>query len=235
MALPPQDSAQFEKEVDEEYRRQRVEDFSKTYGKWIAIALVVFLAAVGGYLYWQSEQRAAEEEQTERLATVSSDIGDPGEAEGMNARLAEVAGTSTGATRAAALFLQAADHLDKGQREEARALFEAMSSDEEIPEPYRNAALLRWTLLDFDNVEPDAVIARLQPLAQPGNPFFGTAGELTALALIELEREEEAANLFKQIAEDQDAPRSLRRRSVQIAGTYGVDATAALADIEGQE
>ena len=32
-------------------------DMAKAYGKWIIAAVILFLAAVGGYLYWQNRQQ----------------------------------------------------------------------------------------------------------------------------------------------------------------------------------
>ena len=82
---------------------------------------------------------------------------------------------------------------------------------------------------EFDQIQPQEVVARLQPLAQPGNPWFGTAGEMTAMALIKQGKKNDAGHLFAAIAKDPSVPPSLRARSVQIAGTLGVDASAAIA------
>ena len=70
---------------------------------------------------------------------------------------------------------------------------------------------------------------RLEPLAKPGEPWFGTAGEMTALALVKQGKKQEAGQLFAAIAKDKTVPQSIRDRAVQVAGTLGVDASAALA------
>jgi hypothetical protein len=72
------------------------------------------------------------------------------------------------------------------------------------------------------------VIARLEPLAKPGEPWFGSAGEMTALALIKQGKKQEAGQLFATIAKDNGVPETIRTRAVQVAGTLGVDASAAL-------
>ncbi|WP_343343714.1 tetratricopeptide repeat protein [Sphingomicrobium sp. XHP0239] len=236
MALPPQDSAQFEREVDEEYRRQQASDFGKKYGLWIALGIAAFLAAIGGWLYWQDRQDKQAEANAEDLAAIIADLTQENpNREEIEPRLEALAERSDGGAAAAARMIEAAYVLSDGDRAQAIEIYQEVARDEDVPEPYQGAALLRWTYLDFDTAEPDAIISRLQPLASPGNPYFGSAAELTALALIKLDREQEAAELFKAIAEDPEAPRTLRARAVQIAGTYGVDASAALADIESQE
>ncbi|MEN3972039.1 tetratricopeptide repeat protein [Sphingomicrobium sp. XHP0235] len=235
MALPPQDSAQFEREVDEEYRRQQASDFGKKYGIWIGVALVLFLGAIGGWLYWQDRQQKQAEADTEELAGIIADVSQEENPENVRERLQAVAADSDGAAAASARMIEAAYALQEGDRGAAIEIYKALAQDEAMPEPYRGAALIRWTYLDFDQVEPDVVVARLQGLAQPGEPYFASAAELTALALLKQGQDDEGAQLFKAIAEDRDAPRTLRSRAVQIAGTYGVDASAALADIEAQE
>ena len=88
--------------------------------------------------------------------------------------------------------------------------------------------LLRGTTLEFDSIKPEEVIARMQPLAKPGLPWFGSAGELTAMAYIKQGKMLEAGRLFAAIAADKQVPDSIRARAVQVAGTLGVDASASL-------
>ncbi|HEY0164966.1 MAG TPA: hypothetical protein VGB39_06300, partial [Sphingomicrobium sp.] len=88
--------------------------------------------------------------------------------------------------------------------------------------------LIRATTMEFDTIRPEQVIARLQPLAKPGNAWFGSAGELTAMALIKQGKKTEAGRLFAAIAADRQVPESIRARAVQIAGTLGVDASASM-------
>ena len=71
------------------------------------------------------------------------------------------------------------------------------------------------------------MIDRLKPLAAPGTAWFGSAGEMTAIALLKLNRDAEAGRLFAALAKDKDVPDSLRARAVRISGMLGVDATAA--------
>ena len=51
---------------------------------------------------------------------------------------------------------------------------------------------------------------------------------MTAMALIKQGKKAEAGRLFAAIAKDKTVPENVRARSVQIAGTLGVDASAAL-------
>ena len=93
---------------------------------------------------------------------------------------------------------------------------------------YRNAAVCPPDGARVRPVDPDQVIARLQPLAKTEIPWFGSAGEMTALALIKQGKTKEAGQLFARIAKDQNASPSVRNRSIQISGSLGVDSSAAL-------
>ena len=227
MALPPDSSDTFLREVDENLRRDQLRDMAKKYG-WLLIAgLVLFLGAVGGWLYWQERQRAQAAEKSEVLAQVYTDIG-AGKLANVPQRLDTLAADGTGAVRASALFTRAAVALEQNDRSTAITQYRQIAGDDDLPAAYRDLAQIRGTALEFDSLKPEQVIARLEPLAKPGNPWFGSAGELTAMAMIKQGKRNQAGRLFAAIAADRQVPDSIRARSVQIAGTLGVDASASM-------
>jgi hypothetical protein len=73
-------------------------------------------------------------------------------------------------------------------------------------------------------MQPQAVIDRLKPLATPGNPWFGSAGELVAMAYLKQGKENLAGPLLAAIAKDDQVPQTLRARTRQLAGVLGYDA-----------
>ena len=227
MALPTDSSDPFLREVDENYRREQLENFAKKYGLWIGVALVLVLAAVGGWLYWQNRQQEQTAQQSEELSRVYADIA-ADNMETVPARLDALEDSGSDVVRASALLTQAAVALESNDRAAAVASYRELADDDGMADVYRHVATLRLTALEFDSLEPEQVIARLQPLAQPGNPWFGSAGELTAFAYMRQGQNQQAGRLFAAIAADQQVPETIRSRAVQIAGTLGVDASAAL-------
>ena len=227
MALPTDSSDTFLREVDENLRRDQARDFAKRYGKWVAAAVVLFLAAVAGWLYWQNQQREKAAEQSVELSQIFTDIGQ-GRNQTVPQRLDRIAENGGDVTRATALFTRAAVALEQNDRKTAIAKFKEVHGDEGLPEPYRDLALIRATSLEFDSLKPEEVIARLEPLSKAGNPWFGSAGELTAMAYLKQGKNAQAGQLFAAIAADRQVPESVRARAVQIAGTLGVDASASL-------
>jgi hypothetical protein len=228
LALTPDTpNESFLREVDENLRRDRMQDFAKTYGKWLIAALVLFLLAVAGWLYWQNRQQEKAAEQSEELMGIYTDIG-TGKTEQAAKRLEPLENSDNDVVRSLALLTEAAIALDRNDRATALANYRTLAADEGLPEAYRNLGLIRATALEFDQLKPEEVIARLEPLARPGNPWFGSAGELTAMALLKQGQNDRAARLFAALAADRQVPETIRNRSVQIAGTLGVDASAAL-------
>lgn len=228
MALTPDTPNEaFLREVDEDLRRDRFETFARTYGKWIALAVVLFLAAVGAWLYWQNQQQEKAAQRTEELTAIYDDIG-AGNVDQAKRRLQPLESADSPVVRALALLTQGAVALEANDRAGALGKYKALAADEDAPDPYRNLALIRATALEFDTIKPEEVIARLQPLTEAGNPFFGSAGELTAMAHLKQGQRERAGRMFAAIAADEQVPETIRSRAVQIAGTLGVDASAAL-------
>ena len=227
MALTPDTpNESFLREVDENLRRDRMRDFAKAYGKWLVAALVLFLAAVAGWLYWQNRQQEKAAAQSEELMGIYADIG-TGKTEQAAKRLQTLERSDNDVVRALALLTEAAVALDGNNRTAALSNYRTIAADEGLPDAYRNLGLIRATALEFDSIKPEEVIARLEPLTKPGNAWFGTAGEMTAMAYLKQGQRERAARLFAAIAADRQVPQTIRNRSVQIAGTLGVDASAA--------
>ncbi len=218
----------FLREVDENLRRDRARDFAKRYGNWLIGALILFLAAVGGWIYWQNVREQRAERQVEELAEIYRNIS-TGKSASAAQPLEDLAADGTSpAVRASAQFTAAALALEKNDQPAAIAKYRSIAGDADFPQPYRDAALIRQTALEFDKIKPEEVIARLSPLAKAGNPWFGSAGEMTAMALIKQGKSSEAGQLFAAIAKDKNVPEAIRARSVQIAGTLGIDASGAL-------
>ena len=227
MAVPTDSGETFLREVDENLRRDQLQQIARKYGAWIGAAVVLLLVAVGGWIYWQDRQENAAAQDSEVLAQIYADIG-AGRVANVPQRLDALAVESDGALKASAMLARAAVAVEQNDRAAATAKFNQVAADEDLPQPYRDLGLIRATAMEFDTIRPEQVIARLKPLTKPGNPWFGSAGELTAMALIKQGKKLEAGRLFAAIAADQQVPESIRARSVQIAGTLGVDASASM-------
>ncbi len=226
MALPPDPTASFVREVDEELRKEQMEQTAKKYGGLFAIVAVVVLLLAGGLLLWKDRQAKQAGVATEELKK-AYDLAGEGKPKAAGEALAALQDESD-AVAASARLAQAALALEKNDKKAAVAQYAAVASDKDLPDAYRDLALIRQTVVEYDTLKPDEVIRRMQPLAETGKPYFGTAGELTGMALIAEGQKQQAGELFAKIAADTNQPASLRSRAVQIAGSLGVDASASL-------
>ena len=232
LALSPDSSSSdaFLREVDEDLRRDQAQAFAKRYATIIAGAILLFLAGVGGYIYWQDRQSKIAAADSETLSAALTDIAASRTAI-VGPTLDKLTNSPSEGIATEARLAQASVALAAGNRASAIALYRSIADDKGLAKPFRDLASLRLVTLEFDSIKPEAVIARLEPLATPGGPWFGSAGEMTAMAMIKQGRNAEAGRLFAAIAADKQVPDTIRSRAVQIAGTLGVDATASLPGI----
>lgn len=211
----------FLREVDDALREQEFLDNLKRYGKQIAAGIVVILLAVGGYLFWRDSRAAQHEANSDKLTLAISRIeagNAAGAAKDLDALIAE-----GGTTGTIARLTRAGASIQAGRMEEASRDFAAVAADSSAPQPYRDLATVREVALNFDKLKPEQVIAKLKPLAVPGNPWFGSAGEMTAMAHLKMGKKELAGPLLVAIVKDKDVPAALKPRIRQLAGQLGYD------------
>lgn len=223
MASTPPVNQEFLREVDDELRRDQLAGFWNRWGRWLIVGVVIALAAFGGWLWWSNQQTRAREAEGEVLSQALTDLEEQ-RPQGVDVRLAPLAAGETPGYRATAKLTLAAMKLQAGDVAAAAAGYRAVAEDTTLPKPFRDLALVRWTAAEYDRMKPDDIVARLAPLATKGNPWFGSAGEMVAIAHLNANRPRLAGPIFAAIAADEQAPESIRQRAVQMAGVLGFDA-----------
>lgn len=222
MALKPADNEAFYREVDEELRRDQLAGYWKRYGTLMVAGVLLFLALLAAGIWWLNHRTAVAGQRSEALIQVFEDV-QAGKVKGLEPRLDELAKQGSSGLRAAALMTKADVAVAKQQEPAAIAAFRGIAADDNVPEQYRNAALVRQTALEFDRLPPSTVVQRLQPLAVAGGPWFGSAGEMVAVAQLKQNQPQAAARIYAALAKDPAVPESVRSRAVQMAGSLGVD------------
>jgi len=226
LALTPAQNEALIREVDDAVRQDDLHNFWSRYGRLLIVVIAMGLAVFGGYLLWQNRQQEQAAASAERFSQVlaglaANKVDEPA--------LAELSHASQLGYKAAALLTQAGIAGAKGDRKAAIATLGTIAGDASLPQPYRDLATVRKTALEFDSLPPQTAIDRLKPLAEAGNPWFGSAGEMTALAYLKLGKPDLAGALFAAIAGDANVPRTIQTRAVQMASLLGVDAKIAAA------
>ncbi|MBB4084891.1 hypothetical protein SAMN05216557_102227 [Sphingomonas carotinifaciens] len=221
------------REVDDELRRDQMTSFWTRWGLWVIGAIVIGLALFGAYLFWQHRQREAAGAEGEQLQAAYDALA-AADVKGASVKLAPLATSDRDGYRVLAQFTQADILLQKDNLKGAAAKFAAVAADTSLAQPFRDLALIRQTAAEYDTLKPQVVVERLRAVAVPGNPYFGSAGEMVAVAQLRMNRRDQAGRLFGQIAQDKDVPDTLRQRAVQMAGVLGVDAVTRNEDTKTQ-
>ena len=223
MARTPQNNEAFIREVDDEVRREQTAKLARRYGVIVAVIVVLALVAFGGTLWWRSHQAAVAGDRGEKLTDAMAAISAGKEADAKK-QLAAIAASDAKGYAPLARMLQADLLVRERKDAEGAAAFLKLSQDGSVPQPLRDVALVRATNLQFDTLPPQQVIDRLKPLAQTGNPWFGSAGEMTGLAYLKLNQPKKAGDMFMAMTKDKSVPASLRSRVAQLAADLGYEA-----------
>jgi len=205
-------------EVQEELRAERAQRFWKRFGSAIAGVALVVLAGVGGWQFWQQRQAS----EASAAAQVFLAASRATEAEGADLaagaeRFAGLAAQGPAGYRTLASFRAAALQAETGRREEARVTWNRIASDTAVDALYRDLASLMWALHGLETEAPEALEARLRPLAASGGAWRASAQELLGLLALRRNDAAEARRLFEALANDVTAPPALRDRADRVA------------------
>jgi hypothetical protein len=200
---------EFFREVEEEYRRDQIAEIWKRYsGVIVAIALIV-VAAVGGWRYWQHQERTRAEAASARYEDALR-LARDGKSDDAEKALEAAAKDAPEGYRLLTRFRLAAE-LGKESADNAAKAYDALAADASVPGTWQDLARLRAALLRIDG-DPAAVRPQLERLAAPTNPWRHSAREALGLSGLKAGDYDVAGRWFDQIAADRDTPQPLRQR-----------------------
>jgi len=211
------------REIDEAVRQDDTVQFFQKYGTALGGAVALVIAGMFGYWWWDSNSEAALEAESEAVISALDSV-EATDFTGAEEKVAELVDDGSTGARTVSRFLQAGAALEQGEDARAVELYAAIAADAEAPQSLRDLALIREVSTNFDDRNPQDVITKLEALAVPGHAYFGSAGELVAIAHLEAGNRAEAGALFSAISQDEEVPETLRNRTRQMAGLLGVDA-----------
>jgi hypothetical protein len=203
------ESNEFIREVDEEYRRDRIAQVWKQYnGVIIALAALV-VAAVGGWRYWQHYQRTQAEAAATRYQEALR-LDQEGKSEEAAQTLRGLTTDAAAGYRLLARFRLAAE-LGQQNAEDGAKSFDALAGESGVPPLLQDLARLRAAMLRLD-ADPAGARNALEQLANPSNSWRHTAREMLGLSALKRSDYDGAGRWFDQIAADRETPQSLRSR-----------------------
>ena len=123
----PRDDA-FIREVDEAYREDEMKKFLVTWGRWILLAVVLGLVALGGWFWWRAEQTRRIEAVSEQFTAALEKAESGGSTEALKELEAIASGPSQG-YRALAGMAKAGIALNGGDEAKAAAELKQVAGD----------------------------------------------------------------------------------------------------------
>ncbi|MEQ9641103.1 MAG: tetratricopeptide repeat protein [Alphaproteobacteria bacterium] len=211
------------REVDEDVRKDQLTSLWKKYGVFVIAAAVALVLGTAASVAWREYQASVRTQEAQAYldAITALQESDTGPALGQLGKLA--ADGDTGYATLARLQ-EAAALQRSGDGQAAVASYDTMAEDDDVPEIYRDLARLLAVLILLDDGASEAVSARVNALLAPDNPWRFNAREVDAILALRDGNREAAANKFKSLADDNEAPAGMRSRARQVLAVLGVAA-----------
>ena len=201
-------------EVEEDVRRERYEQLWKKYGNYILAAAGVLVLAVGGYQAWQNYDLTQRQKVSDQFR-VAAEAAQTGNAPKAEADFSALAKDAPSGYATLAKFHLAAAYLAQGKRDPAVALLrELMASSDEL---ISNTARLRLAWIMADASPKADITMMLQPLMAADSPWRFAGAEVIAYVDLKDGARAQAIDEYQKLAQEAQAPTSLRQRASGIA------------------
>lgn len=224
------------REVDEDLRHEQLARLWKKYGGVVIALALALVVGVAGYQGWQAWERSARQDEAARY-TAAMRLLEQNQTQPAAEALAALAAEGNTGYGTVAALRRAALLADQGDGAAAAEAYAAVAADGSADPAFRDLARVLAVLHRMqgpaDAVQPDALIAELQPLTDPANPFRFSAVELTAALALKQGDTARARDLYKSLAGDANAPQGLRSRARTMLAALGGEADAAAPRQEG--
>jgi len=202
------------REIDEELRRDNLLKLWSQYGRYVVAVALLALLAAAGIAAWRNHQLSERQAQSARYAGALA-LTRAGKTADAVTVLSAIA--KEGGGYAALASLEGAALLAKsGDKKQSVERFDRIAEAGSATPIFRDLAILLSIMQSTPNADPKATIARLAPLTVGDGPWRPTSLELTAAARLRLGDRKGALELYKQLADDLAAPRSLRARAAEM-------------------
>lgn len=197
-------SDSFINEVTEEVRREKLFGYLRRYG-WIGVVCVLALVGGAAWVEYRKAQNRNMAQATGDALLTALEANDPAT---RAAAIAEV--EAQGSAAAVTALLTAATQEEAGEIETAAATLNALATNSDVPEMYRDLAAFKAAMLPIEDKE--ARLSALEFLSQPGQPFRLLSLEQLAYVALEAGEIENAIAIMRQIEEDAGVSRGQRER-----------------------
>ena len=207
------------REVDEDYRRDRMIAFWRRHGWLVMVFVGLSLAAAAGLQYLHQRNQAEQAAQTTTLDQLIN-LATPGNELRAADALAAFAAKADKGHAILARLTEASLRQRMGNLGGASALYHAIADDGSVEQNMRDLAIVRLGYIAVDQPNPEPLIPRLAPIASKDSPWRYSAKEAMALLTARAGQKASAATQFSEIAQDPGAPPDLAQRARDLADFY---------------
>lgn len=207
------------REVDEDYRRERMIIFWRRYGALVLAFAVAIMAAAGVGDYWYRKTQAEKAVATADFDTLMASVAPGNEGKSADALEAFASKADKGLATLARMA-EASLRQRGGQLDAAAALYHQIADDGSVDANLRDLSVVRLGYIAVDQAKPEPLIPRLQPIASKDGPWRCSAKEVIALLTARAGQRDSAAAMFSELADDPNAPPDLASRARALAELY---------------
>jgi hypothetical protein len=201
-------------EVEEDVRRERLEQLWKNYGDFIIAGAALLVMAAAAFQLWRvyEQRQRLQASESYMAAQILMESGQAGEAAAMFAKLAQ---TAPGGYAELSLMQQADALYASGNTDRAVDLYRqvAMKSDPLLGP----AARIRIAWATLETTPRDQIATLLASLTDPASAWHPFASEILAYADYHSGAMAQAQREFKALSTDHDAPPGVRQRANAMA------------------
>jgi len=208
------DTDTFVQEVDEKLREERMLGILRRYGAYLIGAFVVFVAALGGWQWFESYRTSQARSQADEYVQ-AQELARAGDLEGAKAAFERLGGEGPAIYRQMARMEHAGVLAEQGDLAAAITEFDAAAEAANDP-VVRQTAQLRAAYLAADTQDFAALRTRLDPIIATNTRLSFLARELLAIEAWEAGETALARETLENLTLAFDAPETVRNRA-QIA------------------
>ena len=207
------------REVDEDYRRDRMMAFWRRYGTTVAAAAVVVAIVALGVNYYLQRQQTEKEAETARFEALLSGI-QPGNEQEAIQKLANYAASAKPIQATLAMLTEASLRQRTGNITAAAQVYHQIADGDQASQDLKDLAVVRLGYIAADSDKPEPLIPRLQAIADKAGPWRYSAKEAIGLLTAKAGQREQAAKMFADLGQAPGAPLDLAQRARALADLY---------------
>jgi hypothetical protein len=205
------------REVQEELRREQMEQIWKRYNGLILTAATIIVLSVAGYQFLENRRISSEEAAGSSFAAAESLSDNKKKEEAQKAFAAIADDGPSGYAALAKLRLASAEAKD-GKTADAVATYDSLAKQPGADDLLKSFAQLQAASLRMADADYTEIQNRLTPLIGDGAPFASTAREFLGIAAYKAKKYDEARSYLEPLMVDPNAPQDLQERVKIVMG-----------------